>query len=71
MENKYYKFHFKNDRINKAKSYDVENLQEFADALKYAYEALDNLNEEDGGYRIIGVYEILCPINPYKPTQIN
>tara|TARA_R100000664_G_scaffold33283_1_gene50054 strand:+ start:1012 stop:1203 length:192 start_codon:yes stop_codon:yes gene_type:complete len=63
MENKYYKFHFKNDRANKAKSFDVENLQEFTDALKYAYEALDNLNKEDSGYRIIGIYEILYPHN--------
>ena len=71
MENKYFKFHFKNDRVSKVKSYDVENLDQFSDALKFAYDALDNLNEVEGGYRIVGIYEILYPHNLQNPDNLN
>jgi hypothetical protein len=58
MQEKFYKFHFKNDETNKASSYDV-NFNNFTEALDYAYNKLDQLNSRDSGYRIIGVYEIL------------
>lgn len=71
MKDKFFKFHFKNDRVSKVQSFDVENLDQFSDALKFAYDTLDNLNEKEGGYRIVGIYEILYPANSYNPNQIN
>jgi hypothetical protein len=59
MSDKFFKFHYKND------------FDDFSDAMKFAYDKLDELNELVGGYRIIGVYEILYPANSYKPNQIN
>jgi len=58
MNNKNFKFHFKNDKISRAESYD-ENLSSFSEAMEYAYDTLDELNEKNSGYRIIGIYEIL------------
>ena len=58
MKEKFYKFHFKNDKTNKASSCDV-NLNNFTQAMEYAYNRLDELNTINSGYRIIGVYEIL------------
>ena len=55
MKDKFYKFHFKNDKINKAESYDLE-LNTFDDALKFAYSKLDELNSATLGYRIVGIY---------------
>jgi hypothetical protein len=31
--------------------------------MKFAYDKLDELNSRQIGYRIIGVYEILYPLN--------
>ena len=58
MQEKFYKFHFKNDKTNNASSYDV-NFDNFTEALDYAYNKLDQLNSTNSGYRIIGIYEIL------------
>ena len=70
MSDKYFKFHYKNDKESKATSYDVV-LNDFSEAMKFAYNKLDELNESVGGYRIVGVYEILYPTNSYNPNQIN
>ena len=70
MSDKFFKFHYKNDKESLAASYDVV-FDDFSDAMKFAYDKLDELNELVGGYRIIGVYEILYPTNSYKPNQIN
>ena len=64
MKDKFYKFHFKNDKINKAESYDLQ-LKTFDDALKFAYDKLDELNVSAPGYRIIGIYEILTRRDNY------
>jgi len=64
MKDKFYKFHFKNDKINKAESYDLE-LNAFDDALKFAYSKLDELNSTTPGYRIVGIYEILTRRDNY------
>ncbi len=61
MSNKFFKFHFKNDKLTKAASFHVE-LDTFTEAMEFAYEKLDQLNERDNGYRIIGVYEILTHV---------
>jgi len=58
MKSKYFKFHFKNDKALKVASYDVD-LNGFTEAMEYAYNKLDELNETKNGYRIIGIYEIL------------
>jgi len=58
MRNKFFKFHFKNDKALKIASYDVD-LNNFTEAMEYAYNKLDELNEIKNGYRIIGIYEIL------------
>ena len=58
MSNKYFKFHFKNDKVDKSTSYDIK-LNTFNDAMEFAYNKLDELNESSAGYRIIGIYEIM------------
>jgi len=58
MQEKFYKFHFKNDKMNKVSSCDI-NLDNFTEALDYAYNKLDKLNSTNFGYRIVGIYEIL------------
>ena len=58
MNNKYFKFHFKNDVEDKVSSYNVD-LDNFTEALEFAYNKLDELNSQANGYRIVGVYEIL------------
>jgi hypothetical protein len=58
MRNKFFKFHFKNDKAKKIASYDI-GLNNFSEAMEYAYDKLDELNETKNGYRIVGVYEIL------------
>ncbi len=70
MNHKFFKFHYKNDNSSSSTSYDVV-FDDFSDAMKFAYDKLDELNELVSGYRIIGVYEILYPANSYKPNQIN
>ena len=70
MSDKFFKFHYKNDKKSLIASYDVV-FDDFSDAMKFAYDKLDELNELVSGYRIIGVYEILYPANSYKPNQIN
>ena len=68
MSSKYFKFHFKNDKIDKAESYDV-GLNNFSEAVEYAYNKLDGLNEKNNGYRIIGVYEILTLRENHVPRS--
>tara|TARA_Y100001973_G_C5160774_1_gene313398 strand:- start:820 stop:1035 length:216 start_codon:yes stop_codon:yes gene_type:complete len=71
MNDKFYKFHFKNDGINKAESYDIE-LNTFNEAMVFAYDKLDELNEKNKGYRIVGIYEILTSRSNYVPdTKTN
>jgi hypothetical protein len=64
QETKYFKFHFKNDRTNKAKDYNVK-LADFSSAMSFAYDRLDELNVNQTGFRIIGIYEILTPSADY------
>jgi hypothetical protein len=70
MSDKFFKFHYKNDEKSLVASYDVV-LDDFSDAMKFAYDKLDELNQSVSGYRIVGVYEILYPTDSYKPNQIN
>ena len=70
MSDKIFKFHYKNDEKSLVASYDVV-LDDFSDAMKFAYDKLDELNQSVSGYRIVGVYEILYPTDSYKPNQIN
>ena len=58
MRDKFFKFHFKNEKAKKVASYDV-GLDTFTEAMNYAYNKLDELNETKNGYRIVGIYEIL------------
>ena len=58
MSNKNFKFHFKNDKINKIASYDL-HLSNFVEAMKFADDKLDQLNDKNNGYRIVGIYEII------------
>ena len=62
VNNIYFKFHFhiKNKKVDKTASYNIE-LDSFSKAIEFAYNKLDKLNEEDSGYRIIGIYEIMMP----------
>mgnify|MGYP003637282012 CR=1 FL=1 len=66
MNNKYFKFHFKNNKMDKATSYDLE-LKDFSGAIEFAYNKLEKLNGEFSGYRIIGIYEILIGRDNYVP----
>lgn len=68
MKEKFYKFHFKNDIENKIYSCHVE-LDSYTEAMKFAYDKLDCLNEEVTGYRIVGVYEILYPTSYLNLNQ--
>jgi hypothetical protein len=61
-ERRCYKFHFKNEKASNHYSCDVD-LDTYTDAMKFAYDKLDELNNNQTGYRIIGVYEILYPLN--------
>ena len=61
MGDKFFKFHFKNEKTNKVASYNVE-LDNFSKAMEFAYGKLDELNESANGYRIVGVYEILTKV---------
>ena len=70
MSDKFFKFHYKNDEKSLTASYDVV-FDDFSDAMKFAYDKLDELNQSVSGYRIVGVYEILYPTNSYKPSQNN
>ena len=54
MNDKFFKFHYKNDKESLATSYDVV-FDDFSDAMKFAYDKLDELNQLVSGYRIIGV----------------
>ena len=69
MKEKFYKFHFKNDLANKVYSCHVE-LDSYTDAMQFAFDKLDHLNNEAGGYRIVGVYEILYPVSSV-PRELN
>lgn len=69
QENKYFKFHFKNDRINKAKDCNVK-LNDFSSAMAFAYDKLDELNNSNSGYRIVGIYEILTPLAEYYSSEL-
>ena len=71
MNKKFYKFHFKNDKVDKVASYQIE-LKSFNDAMEFAYNKLDELDNTDNGYRIIGIYEILTRRDNYvSSTQTN
>ena len=67
-ETKYFKFHFKNERVNKATSFNVK-IEDFNSALSYAFDKLDQLNEKNNGYRIVGIYEILTPLAEYYAVE--
>ena len=67
MSNKNFKFHFKNDKTDKADSYNLQ-LDNFTEAMEFAYNKLDQLNEKNNGYRIIGIYEIVAP-RSYSKTN--
>lgn len=67
-ETKYFKFHFKNERTNKATSFNVK-IEDFNSALSYAFDKLDQLNEKNKGYRIVGIYEILTPLAEYYAVE--
>ena len=74
MNNKFFKFHFKNEKTKRGASFH-ENLSNFTDAMSYAYDKLDELNSknapEGGTYRIIGVYEILYTHDNSVPSELN
>jgi hypothetical protein len=58
MKDKFFKFHFKNEKVDKVASYNIE-FDNFSKAMEFAYDKLDKLNETENGYRIIGIYEIM------------
>ncbi len=74
MNNKFFKFHFKNDRTKRGTSCH-KNLDSFTEAMNFAYDYLDKLNDkpdtELGQYRIIGVYEILYTHDNSVPSELN
>jgi len=74
MNNKFFKFHFKNDKTERGTSCH-KNFDNFTDAMKFAYDYLDGLNnkpvKEAGQYRIIGVYEILYTHDNSVPSELN
>ena len=74
MNNKFFKFHFKNDRTNRGTSCH-KNFDDFSEAMNFAYDYLDELNNkpdtESGQYRIIGVYEILYTHDNSVPSELN
>jgi hypothetical protein len=65
---KYFKFHFKSEKQNKAKSYNIK-LEDFNSAMAFAYDKLDELNDKNNGYRIVGIYEILTPLADYYASE--
>ena len=67
-ETKFFKFHFKNDKTNKAASFNVK-IDDFVSAISFAYDKLDQLNSKNNGYRIVGVYEILTPLAEYYAVE--
>jgi len=74
MNNKFFKFHFKNDKSNRGTSCH-KNLDNFTEAMNFAYDYLDKLNDkpdtDSGQYRIIGVYEILYTHDNSVPSELN
>ena len=74
MNNKFFKFHFKNDKTKRGTSCH-KNFDNFTDAMNFAYDYLDKLNDkpkkEVGQYRIIGVYEILYTHDNSVPSELN
>lgn len=68
MSDKFYKFHFKNETANKHYCCHVD-LDSYTDAMEFAYDKLDELNNHLAGYRIVGVYEILYPANYVSVQQ--
>ena len=74
MNNKFFKFHFKNDRTKRGTSCH-KNFDDFSEAMNFAYDYLDELNNkpdtETGQYRIIGVYEILYTHDNSVPSELN
>ena len=74
MNNKFFKFHFKNDKTKRGTSCH-KNLDYFTEAMNFAYDYLDKLNGEpdsdSGQYRIIGVYEILYTHDNSVPSELN
>ena len=67
-ETKFFKFHFKNDKTNKAASFNVK-IDDFAAAISFAFDKLDQLNNKNNGYRIVGIYEILTPLAEYYAVE--
>jgi len=74
MNNKYFKFHFKNDKTKRGTSCH-KNYDNFTEAMNFAYDYLDKLNDkpdtEPGQYRIVGVYEILYTHDIPVPRELN
>jgi len=74
MNNKFFKFHFKNDETERGTSCH-KNFDNFSEAINFAYDHLDRLNDkpdtEPGQYRIIGVYEILYAHDNSVPSELN
>tara|TARA_R100000664_G_C2729195_1_gene120224 strand:+ start:291 stop:503 length:213 start_codon:yes stop_codon:yes gene_type:complete len=70
VSDKFYKFHFKNDKVEEAVSFHV-NLDSFTEAMNFAYDKLDELNKNASGYRIIGIYEILYSLGATVPRELN
>ena len=64
MKEKFYKFHFKNDKTDKVNSYNID-FNNFTEAMEFAYNRLDELNNQSRGYRIVGIYEILVQRDNY------
>lgn len=67
-ETKFFKFHFKNDKTNKAASFNIK-MEDFVEATSFAYNKLDELNSKNKGYRIVGIYEILTPLAEYYSVE--
>ena len=70
MNNKFFKFHFKNEKTERATSFH-KNLDSFTDAMNFAYDKLDELNLQASGYRIVGIYEILYSHGNSVPSELN
>ena len=70
MSDKFYKFHFKSEKNEKAVSFHV-NLDSFTEAMNYAHNKLDELKKNANGYRIIGIYEILYSLGATVPRELN
>jgi len=74
VNNKFFKFHFKNDKTKRGTSCH-KNYDNFTEAMNFAYDYLDALNDkpdtESGQYRIIGVYEILYTHDNSVPSELN